>query len=198
MTIRTSYVASALLLSLLLSRPAVAGDTPTAAIGKAAPTFSVADETGKVHRLERYRGKLVVLEWTNPGCPFVKRHYRKKTMLRTRAAFAGKVVWLAVNSSYFNQPKDTRAWRKAQKLPYPTLQDPRGTLGHSYGARATPHMFVIDRRGVLRYAGAIDDDPHDEKKTPHNYVAETLKALLAGKPAPASQRAYGCTVKYKK
>lgn len=189
----------AIVLTLPLPRAAAAGDaSKVAAVGQPAPAFAVADEQGKVHKLRDYRGKLVVLEWTNPGCPFVKRHYRNKTMLRTRAAFGDKVVWLAVNSSYFNKPKDTRAWRQAQKLPYPTLQDADGKLGHRYGARATPHMFVIDRRGVLRYAGAIDDDPHDEKKAPHNYVHEALKALLAGKRAPASQRAYGCTVKYKK
>jgi peroxiredoxin len=195
------------LLSLLLAC-ALLGASPAASakavVGKTAPAFSAKDERGKTHTLKQYRGKIVVLEWTNPGCPFVKRHYlKKKTMHDTAMRYLRRkfqrVVWLAVNSSYFNKPADSKKWTKARGLPYRTLQDPAGTIGRAYGAKSTPHMFVIDGKGVVRYAGAIDDDPHDEKKKPTNYVDAALRALTRGKaPKVSSSAPYGCTVKYKR
>lgn len=187
---------------------ALCGISPAASakavVGKAAPAFSAKDERGKKHTLKQYRGKVVVLEWTNPGCPFVKRHYiKKKTMHDTAMRYLRRkhqrVVWLAVNSSYFNKPADSKKWAEARGLPYRTLQDPSGTIGRAYGAKSTPHMFVIDAKGVVRYAGAIDDDPHDEKKKPKNYVAAALRAVTKGKtPNPTRTTPYGCSVKYKK
>ncbi len=168
-------------------------------LGQAAPGFALKDENGVRHGLEQYRGKLVVLEWTNPGCPFVQRHYRKGTMVETARAFAGKVVWLAVNSSHFAKPEETRRWREQHKLPFPTLQDPEGAVGRAYAARTTPQIFVIDGKGVLRYAGAIDNDPHEDEKRPVNYARAAVGALLAGKaPSPAQTEPYGCSVKYKR
>jgi peroxiredoxin len=186
-----------MLAGAVLAAPAPA--QALARVGKAAPAFSVKDEQGKKHRLADYRGKVLVLEWTNPECPFVKRHYRKKTMTRLAKAFGGReVVWLAVNSSHFNKPADTRAWRRQQGLPYATLQDPGGKLGRAFGARTTPHMFVIGPKSIVRYVGAIDDDPYGENDKPKNYVKGSLQALLAGKdPRPAKTKPYGCSVKYK-
>ncbi len=170
-----------------------------AAVGKPAPDWTAVDETGATHALSQYRGKAVVLEWTNPDCPFVERHYSADTMEKLAAALgAREVVWLAVNSTHYNTPDDTRKWKAEQGFAYPTLQDPDGALGHAYGARTTPHLFVIDAQGVLRYAGAIDDDPSGRSKSPKNYVGNAVEALLAsGAPDPSETKPYGCSVKYK-
>jgi peroxiredoxin len=170
-----------------------------AAVGKPAPDFKALDETGATHELAQYRGRAVVLEWTNPDCPYVERHYSADTMEKLAVALgATDVVWLAVNSTHSNTPADTKAWKAAQGFAYPTLQDPDGTIGHLYGARTTPHLFVIDGQGVLRYDGAIDDDPYGKSATPVNYVGAAVKALLAGaSPDPSETKPYGCSVKYK-
>ncbi len=167
-------------------------------VGSKVPEFSVKDENGVEHRLSQYEGKVVVLEWTNPDCPYVARHYDADTMEKLANQLgADGVVWFAVNSTHDNKPEDTRAWKEAQGLEYATLQDPEGTLGHPLGARTTPHMFVIDGEGVLRYEGAIDDDPRGRSDSPTNYVSGGVQALLAGNaPDPSQTRAYGCGVKY--
>ncbi len=168
------------------------------AIGKAAPDFSAVDEAGVEHRLADYKGKAVVLEWTNPDCPFVARHYEADTMEKLAAALGAKdVVWLAVNSTHSNTPEDTKAWKAEQGFTYATLQDADGKIGRAYGARTTPHMFVIDAQGVLRYRGAIDDDPRGDSAAPKNYVDSAVHALLAGaSPDPSDTKSYGCSVKY--
>ena len=170
-----------------------------AEVGEAAPAFTLRDESGLQHSLAQYRGKVVVLEWTNPECPFVQRHYAAKTMEKTRAALANRqVVWLAIDSTSFNTPEKSAAWKQQQAFSFPVLQDPSGMVGHAYGAKTTPHMFVIDASGVLRYAGAIDDDPRGRSPSATNYVQQAVEAVLAGKPVPASSTApYGCSVKYK-
>ncbi|HXX29446.1 MAG TPA: redoxin domain-containing protein, partial [Myxococcaceae bacterium] len=142
--------------SLALAGPAVGSPVE---VGQPAPTFALPDESGLQHSLTQYRGKVVVLEWTNPECPFVQRHYTSKTMQKTLAALGKQVVWLAIDSTYSNTPEKSAAWKKEQGFPYPVLQDPSGAVGHAYGAKTTPHMFVIDEQGMVRYAGAIDDDP---------------------------------------
>jgi peroxiredoxin len=176
---------------------AVAPQPPS--VGQPVPDFTAVDEMGVQHHLSQYRGHAVVLEWTNPECPFVERHYKADTMERLAKVLGAKdVVWLAVNSTYSNTPADTRAWKAEQGFAYPTLQDADGTLGHLLGARTTPHMFVIDSEGVLRYRGAIDDDPYGESEKPLNYTDAAVTALLAdSSPNPSETRSYGCSVKYK-
>ena len=168
--------------------------------GEPAPDFELPDAAGEVHRLSEYRGKVVVLEWTNPTCPFVMRHYKEGTMKTLAAAYADtQVVWLAINTTHYNTVEQTRQWEKAQELSYPTLLDPDGTVGRLYNARTTPHMFVIDTRGVLRYDGAIDDDPRGRKEAGERtqYVKSALDAVLSGEgPTQATTRPYGCSVKY--
>jgi peroxiredoxin len=181
--------------SLLLATPTLAAD-----VGQPAPAFALRDEVGASHALDQYRGKIVVLEWTNPECPFVQRHYAARTMQKTLQGFAGKkVVWLAVDSTSHNTPERSKAWKTQQGFSYPVLQDQSGAVGHAYGAKTTPHMFVIDERGVLRYAGGIDDDPRGHSATPNNYVEKAVNALAAGQPvSPSTSDPYGCSVKYGK
>ena len=189
---------AALGLVFVLANPLAAEDLPVLAAGSPAPDFAVADETGTVRKLADYRGKGVVLEWTNPDCPYVRRHYEADTMEKLSAALgAREVVWLAVNSTRDNEPADTAKWKSQQGFRYATLQDKDGALGRRYGARTTPHMYLIDADGVLQYNGAIDDDPRGNKATPVNYVQGAAQAVLASaKPDPSATEPYGCSVKY--
>jgi len=179
-----------------------------AKVGQAAPAFHAADIAGKTVGLADYAGKMIVLEWTNDGCPFVGKHYDSGNMqaLQQRYTATG-VVWLTIASSApgeqgYVTPTEAKAdlarWRAA---PSDFLLDPNGVVGRLYDARATPHMVVIDRAGHIAYMGAIDDKPSTRQadvKTAHNYVAAALDALTAGQPvAIASTRAYGCSIKYK-
>lgn len=175
------------------------GTAAAATVGAPAPDFTLKDEAGKAHELSQYRGKVVVLEWVNPECPFVQRHYRAKTMQKTWAgAGEEEVVWLAIDSTSHNTPAKSAAWKGEQGFSYPILQDPEGSVGKRYGAKTTPHMYVIDEAGVLRFAGGIDDDPRGKKEAPKNYVARALSELLAGKEIrEKSSTPYGCTVKYR-
>ena len=195
------------LLVLAVLAAMAAGVVAAAEVGKPAPGFELKDVDGKVHSLADYKGKLVVLEWTNFGCPFVKKHYDSGNMQSLQERYTGKgVVWLTVGSSapgkQGNFAPDVWKQELAKKGSKATavLLDPEGTTGHAYGAKTTPHMFVVDGDGVLRYAGAIDDNPSWNPKTlkgAHNYVAAALDALLAGNPVDVTQTtAYGCSVKY--
>ena len=186
-----------------LSLPGMAADS-----GAAAPAFKVTAIDGKIYELAKLKGKLVVLEWTNPGCPFVHKHYDSGNMQSLQAKYTkAGVIWISVDSSskgqegYFASAAEAAAWQKEQKAsPTALVLDPDGTLGQSYGAKSTPHMFVIDKLGVLAYQGAIDDKPSTDTadiKTARNWVAEALDALLKGKkPKVDATRAYGCRVKY--
>jgi peroxiredoxin len=195
MTRKLTSVALLLALALAVPSSALAAETPR--VGVKAPDFSLTDEEGDTHELAAYLGKTVVLEWTNPGCPYVKRHYRADTMEKLAEHFDNDVVWLAVNSTNGNTPEDSREWKKEQGFAYATLQDSEGSVGHLYGAKTTPDMFVIDGDGVLRYAGAIDDDPRGREEAPTNYVDAALKAVMAGaNPDPSQTKPYGCSVKY--
>src|SRR5690606_36452181 len=129
---------------------------------------------------------------------FVVRHYKAKTMTRTHAPFASKdVVWLAIDSTSHNTPQKSSAWKKKEGFKYPVLQDASGKVGRAYGAKTTPHMYVIDKDGVLRFAGGIDDDPRGRSKSPNNFVTAALTAVVDGKtPAQQHSTPYGCTVKY--
>jgi len=173
----------------------------TATVGQPAPGFTLKDQDGAEVDLAKLRGKIVVLEWTNPDCPFAQRHAEAKTMSTLADRYRGKgVVWLGVDStSYLDAARD-RTWRSEHKLPYPVLDDHKGTVGTAYGAKTTPHMFVIDGTGTVVYEGAIDDDATGDKgKQARNYVAEALDEVTAGQPVKlAETKPYGCSVKYAK
>lgn len=182
------------LLTLLLS--ALALD-----IGEKAPDFRLSSVDGQSYSLSSFTGKVVVLEWFNPGCPFVKYTYEKE--LTTTAAIKNPdVVWLAINSSApKKQGHGIQKNKKAKEkwsIPFPILLDESGMVGKKYGAKTTPHMYVIDQKGVLVYQGALDDSPLGKGKKREAYVENVLSALKAGTEIrPAQTKAYGCSVKYK-
>ena len=186
-----------------------AGSAQAAAtVGQPAPDFTLKDATGKTVRLSDFKGKHVVLEWTNPGCPFVRKHYDNGNMPATQKDATSKgVVWLAINStekasSDYLEPAKLVAWKAERKsAPSAILMDEEGTVGKSYGARTTPHMYIVNPQGQLVYAGGIDSIPSArpadiEKAT--NYVKVGLSEALAGKPiSAATTQPYGCSIKYK-
>ena len=201
---RHVLVVAASAAAALFTGPAVAA----AAVGQPAPDFTLTDTTGKAVRLSDFKGKHVVLEWTNPGCPFVRKHYDSANMQTLQKESVGKgVVWLAVNSTEnasgdYLAPQQLARWMTGQKAaPSATLMDEEGTAGKAYGARTTPHMYVVNPQGTLIYAGGIDSIPsarQDDIKTATNYVRQGLAEALAGKPLSApSTRPYGCSIKYK-
>lgn len=177
---------------------AASAQVDVATVGQPAPDFTLPDEDGNSHSLSDLAGQIVVLEWTSSTCPYVQRHYNSGNMQQTAAALSEQgVVWLAIDSTHYNTPADTQAWKATQGFAYPTLQDPEGTVGYLYGARTTPHMYVIDAAGILRYEGAIDDNPRGRLENPTNYVRQAVQALLSGEEVPVtSTDPYGCTVKY--
>ncbi|MDM0108638.1 redoxin domain-containing protein [Variovorax sp. J22R24] len=178
------------------------------AVGQPAPDFIGVDTAGKQHRLSDFAGKFVVLEWTNPGCPFVRKHYGSGNMPATqKAATAKGVVWLAINSteraaSDYLKPPALDAWMKDQSAaPTAVLMDEDGVIGRTYGARTTPHIFIVDPKGTLVYAGGIDSIPSsraEDIKTATNYVNQALGEAFDGKAiSAAATRPYGCSIKYK-
>lgn len=175
-----------------------------AAVGQKAPDFSLTDLDGKKHSLADYKGKVVVLEWTNPKCPFVVRHTKEKTMTTLRAKH-GDVVWLAINSTRedhpeYVSPKDMKSLAKDNGITYPVLYDGDGAVGRSYAARTTPHMFVIDKEGKVAYNGAIDDDPSGRNEVSKRKALVDLAITAASKGQPVAEstsKPYGCGVKYK-
>ena len=188
---------------LIVAGALAACSTPSLAelaVGQMAPDFHLKDLDGREVSLSELRGKTVVLEWMNPNCPFSRGHSERKTMVRT-AARHPEAVWLAINStrashSNFVPPERYRAFNAEHGISYPVLYDSSGEVGRAYGARTTPHMFVIDAAGKLAYVGAIDDDPRGAGAKV-NYVDSALAALAAERsPEPASTRPYGCSVKY--
>ena len=193
----------ALAVSSLFSAAALAN----AVVGQPAPTFQVTDLSGKPVSLADYKGKTVVLEWHNFGCPFVQKHYRSGNMQALQKKYGGDVVWLAVNStnkgaSDWMDPAPLSAeLKRFGATPAAYLVDEPGKMGMAYGAKTTPHMYIIDPQGKVVYNGAIDDkrstNPEDVK-TSKNYVVAALDELKAGKPVTvASTAPYGCTVKYR-
>lgn len=199
-TLRRTLIALPLLLAALGAH--------AAAVGQMAPDFTLQSTEGKPVRLSDLRGKYVVLEWTNPGCPFVRKHYDSGNMPATqKAARAQGLAWLSVNSTAkesgdYLEPARLAAWLAERKArPTAILMDEEGTVGHAYGARTTPHMYVIDPRGTLVYAGGIDSIPSArvadiERAT--NYVKAALADIAAQRPvAAAATQPYGCSIKYK-
>lgn len=172
-----------------------------------APTFSETDQAGKMQSLEANKGKWVVLEWYNEGCPYVKKHYGSQNMQNLQKTYTGKgVVWYTVATSAKGQQGYVDPKEAAQKLKEAgmsstaLLLDADGTMGKAYGAKVTPHMFVINPEGKVVYAGAIDSNDSSDPKTiasSTNYVVAALDAGLAGKPiAQKTSKPYGCSVKY--
>jgi peroxiredoxin len=190
-----------------------AAPTPPAAplanarVGAPAPDFELPDLDGKQVKLSSFLGKTVVLEWFNPGCPFVNASHTKGGLVDTAARHVKEgVVWLAINSGapgkQGNGVDANRAGKQKFKLEHPILLDESGTVGRAYGAAHTPHMFVIDSKGVLVYRGAIDNSPDAEGESPTggklvNFVDAALADLKAGQPVTTAEtEAYGCSVKY--
>jgi len=174
--------------------------------GSSAPDFTLTSVDGKTVRLADFKGKVVVLEWFNMGCPFVQRHYKDGHMQTLQSEYAAKgVVWLSINSTN-PKHKDYRPTEKtvAEMAEHgikctAMLPDPDGKVGKAYGAKTTPHMFILDAEGTLVYQGAIDDDSSGRTgpKAAKNYVRVGLDETLAGKPVTtATSKQYGCSVKY--
>ena len=193
-------------LSSLVAATIFAADVPP--VGSAAPDFSLTDAKGQTHSLAQYKGKYVVLEWFNPECPFVKKHYGGGNMQKLQAEYTGKgVVWLSIDSSApglegsltpEQAQKTMSDWKSKQTA---LLLDPEGKAGRAYGAKNTPDMIVINPEGKIVYEGAIDSkatpNPADIP-TSTNYVKVALDESLAGKPVSnATTKPYGCSVKYK-
>jgi peroxiredoxin len=186
---------------------AVAVGAAQAVVGQPAPPFTATDSNGKPESLADFKGKWVVLEWTNNDCPFVGKHYGSGNMQKLQKTYTGKgVTWLSVYSSgpgkegYVDAARANALTKERSAAPSAVLLDPQGTIGRLYGAKTTPHMFVIDPQGKIVYQGAIDDRPStdlaDVAKA-RNYVASALDEAMAGKPVTtASSAPYGCSVKY--
>jgi hypothetical protein len=189
---------------VVLSTAAFAG----AKVDEPAPAFTLRDAAGKTHSLADYKGKLVVLEWVNFGCPFVRKHYDSGNMQHLQQMAAGKgVIWLSICSSapgkqgHFAGPELTDKIAAERSAASAYLVDEDGTVGKIYEAKTTPHMFLIDRSGTLIYAGGIDDIASTRQEDiagATNYVQKALDAALAGKPVETkTSKPYGCSVKYK-
>jgi len=189
------------------ARNAGASDTTGrfAEVGKPAPDFTLTDTEGKTHRLGDYtaQGKVVVLEWFNPDCPFVQKQHKKTHNMIETEAMAAKmgVVWLAVNSNAPGKQgsglERNREAKAEYAMDYPLLMDPDGAVGRLYRAKTTPEMYVIDAEGNLIYQGAIDNNPSPFELGTVNYVKQALNEHAAGKPvSEAETKSYGCSVKY--
>jgi AhpC/TSA family len=187
----------------ILAAPASAAPV----VGQPAPNFKLADANGKVVTLSDFRGRTVVLEWNNPGCPFVKKHYGSGNMQRTQAAAAkAGVVWLTINSGapgkqgHMSGAEAKAFLTTAGAKPTAYLIDYRGVVGRAYDAKTTPHMYVVNKAGTLVYAGGIDDKPTANPADiagARNHVLAALSELGAGKAVSvATSRPYGCSVKY--
>ncbi len=202
--------AALLAVALMLSTRAIAdhhegahkGDKAAkATIGKMAPDFSLKDQNGKTVMLSDHKGKVVVLEMFNQGCPYVVRHHKAKTMTSTADKYQGQdVVWLAINPTPGKTAEDNKTTAESWDIDYPILSDDSTSVAQQYGAKTTPQMYIIDKEGKLVYNGAIDNDSSadgakGDKAT--NYVAKALDEVLAGKPVSTPEtKPYGCAVKY--
>ncbi|MGD8440813.1 MAG: thioredoxin family protein [Holophagae bacterium] len=192
---------TATLMSMILAAGAA---TASAGVqnGEPAPAFTLTDASGDKVSLSDSSGKVVVLEWTNPDCPFVQRHYKEGSMKKLTSAYSESgVVFLTINSTNYMDREANAAFAKKEGITWPLLVDQDGVIGHAYGAKTTPHMFIIDTDGKVVYQGAIDDDPRGSKDAAARtgYVSEALDEVLAGKTVSIPETTpYGCSVKYKK
>lgn len=197
---RTARILGAMIIALALASPAFAGGDHAhgADHHHKATDFTLADQHGKEVSLSDFAGKTVVLEWINPDCPFVQRHYKSDTMTNLAAKWGEKeVVWLAINSTHYMGAEDNLKFAMAHGIEYPILADPTGEVGRAYEAVTTPHMYVIDGEGNIVYNGAIDDDKRGSSKSPKNYVDAALASATGGSAVEeANTKPYGCSVKY--
>lgn len=184
-----------------------ASNGASAVVGNPAPPFTLPDLDGKNVNLADYAGKVVVLEWFNPECPFVRAAHTKGSLVTTAERLQKQgVVYLAINSAAAGKqghgPDANRAGLEKFKLNHPVLLDESGAVGKTYGATNTPHLYVIDQKGVLVYRGAVDNSPDGEGESPEggklvSYLDEAVGAVLAGQPVKTAEtKAYGCSVKY--
>jgi peroxiredoxin len=180
----------------------------SARVGDAAPAFTAIDSRGQTQSLDQFRGKFVVLEWHNQGCPYTKKHYVSGNMQTLQKEWTGKgVIWFTVISSapgtqgYVTASQENNYLAQMHAVPTAALLDPDGKLGRLYNAKTTPDMYVIDPGGKLIYTGAIDNRPTPDVDDIHgadNYVNDALNQAMAGKPvATPYTRSYGCSVKYR-
>jgi peroxiredoxin len=195
----------ALAFTALSTAALLAADAPK--IGAPAPDFSLSDSSGKKHSLADFKGKYVVLERFNPGCPFVQKHYKSENMQGLQKQYTSKdVVWLTIDSSapgkegYLTSEEANKQIAEWKMKPTAFLLDPDGKVGHEYAATNTPHMYIVDPSGKLIYSGAIDSKPTanpDDIGSSTNYVKVALEQAMAGKPVTTpNSRAYGCSIKY--
>ena len=183
----------ALALPAMLLTLAASGEEPKEkAKKKTVPAWTLTDTQGNKHKLSDYKDKIVVLEWTEPGCPYVKRHYNQRTMQNLAEKYGKRgVVWFGVCSTRKSSAESLERFRKENRVEYPILFDDTGRVGRAYGAKTTPHMFIV-KNGTTLYEGAIDNDPRGRNEHPTNYVSEALNELLAEKEVSTSKtRAYG-------
>lgn len=202
MTFDRRFIVS-LLAASALAAPAAAAPV----VGQPAPAFTAVDANGKTRSLSEFKGKTVVLEWTNSGCPYVRKHYDSGNMQRLQSqATKDGAVWLTVISSApgtqgYVAGADAKGWKGKEKAAHTDLLlDPKGTVGRAYDAKTTPHMYIVDKAGKLVYMGGIDDKPSADPASLNgakNYVSAALADVKAGRAvAQAATRPYGCSVKY--
>lgn len=198
--------AAALYVAPYMAGDFVPPDLANRAVGQPVPNFTLPDANGRPVSLADYRGRTVVLEWNNPGCPFVKKQYGSGNMQRAQAAAASDgVVWLTINSGapgkqgHMDGDEAKAFLAESGARPAAYLLDPGGQVGRTYGARTTPHMYVVNGAGTLVYAGAIDNTEGSDRTDieVRNHVLAALSELKAGKPVSVpTSRPYGCSVKY--
>ena len=195
-----------LLIAVFLAAAVAAPLRAELAPGQPAPDFTLTDQTGASRKLSDAKGKYVVLEWYNKGCPFVRRHYDAKNMQGLQQKYTKEgVVWYTISSSApgkqgaLTTKSALKTWTK-EGMSSALLLDSKSDVARLYGAKTTPHMFVVDPKGTVIYMGAIDDNPSTEiaeLKGAHNYVSAALDAAMAGQPVPHPvTQSYGCSVKY--
>lgn len=167
--------------------------------GDEAPNLTLQDQNGNPVSLDQFKDKIVVLEWFNDACPFVQRHYKAGTMNDLASKWKDKdVVWLAINTTPGTSVAHNKKVVEKWQINHPVLDDSQGTVGKEYGAKSTPHMFIIDKDGKIAYVGGIDNDPSGDKGSARvNYVEKALEDLTSGQPVAIPQtRQYGCGVHY--
>jgi len=194
------------LITMLALCAGVSAAWAAAEVGKPAPEFTATDINGRTVKLSDYTGKIVVLESYNQDCPYCHNHYQTGAMQELQRELTGKgVVWLIIDSvgqhysSYRSPEEAKKEWANEKMAATAWLDDSSGAIGKKFGMRTTPHMFVIDKNGVLAYQGAIDDraEPDGDPRTAHNYVKDAVTKLLAGEKVTVTQtKSYGCGVHY--